>query len=122
MRTLRSLSIAICACVIAGCGAMIQKANEDNAFLVGAVNLDTPTLIKSCQDRTLIIDGSKISCVNFIINDSLTKCDAFMSGLVLTENTVNTGFDMATGLLSALATVFIPLSTVLQAPDNSRGP
>jgi hypothetical protein len=92
-------------------GEMIQKNNAQYAFLVAPVNVDRVALIQAC-DANISAGSSSRSCVSSILVDAQTRCGAFMDGLVLTENSVNTGFDMNTTLLCALATVFGSLSTV----------
>jgi hypothetical protein len=82
---------------------------HQSTVLIAADPLDT----KEVQAVLTAPDpATQFAAIGVVINDSFAKCEQFTNGLVMIENTTNTGFDMTTTLLSALATAFRPLSTV----------
>ncbi len=105
-----TVCIALALSLLSGCGTAIKKMNDENAFLVSAEDIDTATLITACSSPNT--EQDKKNCIGTIASNSQLKCSQFLNGLVLAENTSNTGFDFATILLSALATVLTPLNTV----------
>jgi hypothetical protein len=50
--------------------------------------------------------------VGLVLDDSERKCARFVDGLVLAENSTNTGLDVMTTVFSALATAFTPVNTI----------
>jgi hypothetical protein len=102
--------IILCIFLLAGCGSAMKAFNRDNSFLVSAEPVPVADLITACG--TVSTDIERKSCLGSIGNASYKRCSEFLDGLVLTENTTNTGFDLTTILFSALATVFKPLNTI----------
>jgi len=102
---IRLTILAMLSWALLGCTTL----NERNEGLVAARPLEVDDLVKSCNSPTT--DETKRECIAEIANDSLAKCTAFLDGLVLTENTVNTAFDLTSTLLSALGAVLTPIKT-----------
>jgi hypothetical protein len=110
---------------LGGCGAIfndIQKWENDGAFTVAAVALceETPGLLyaadRSCKPTSQAVAPATALTpkqqIGWVLNESLTKCDAFVAGLVLTSNSANVDLDSATTVFSALGTAFTPLALV----------
>jgi hypothetical protein len=103
------LSLIACSIFSLGCGPIWESWEDANSYSVSAKEID-PDLIGQGQSLTFK-DGTK-AYVGTVLYDSQKKCEKFVNGLVLSETTVNSGLDMTTTVLSALATAFTPLSTV----------
>jgi len=78
-----------------------------NEASVSAADLD-PILVSQAGNPA----NNNLNYVGLVLNDSERKCGAFLNGLTLTENGVNTGLDMANTVFSALGTAFTPLAIV----------
>src|SRR5579859_7372407 len=94
--------------MLAGCGSLVRHLDEENQFLVAAEPIKVNQLVAGCDTSD---DAKKRECIAAIASDSRDKCGRFVNSLVLTENTTNTTLDILTTTLSALATVFTPLTT-----------
>src|SRR5438445_2098246 len=121
MGVLSKIGISVVAIGLTGC-TMLQTLEEKNTFMVSALEINSNVILckpAEAKDTTAANAGTvpmptltTKECIGAIINDSEEKCANFLNGLVLAENSVNTGFDMATTLFTALATAFTPLATV----------
>lgn len=123
------------ALTLGGCGVIlknIQKLENDGAFTVAAVALceDTPgqqyAADGTCKavpqpgapgtGQTTGTAGATTLTpkqqIGWILNESVTKCDQFISGLALASNSTNVDLDGATTVFSALGTAFTPLALV----------
>ncbi|MGF6238579.1 hypothetical protein P3T42_000304 [Paraburkholderia sp. GAS38] len=107
--------ISVVACVLlSGCGTLLSGLNAASSNLVSAepLKIDQTAL----QTAEVCTDTGASTCrKNFIrgvVLDSMMKCQKFANQLVLTENTVNTSGDIATTILTALGTVFTPITTI----------
>lgn len=100
--------------VLSGCGSTIAALNKSRSDLVGAA----PLVIKSAELEKAenCVDSAGSTCrkdfITSVALQSVMSCQEFANQLVLTENTVNTTGDIATTILTALGTVFTPLTTV----------
>src|SRR5579863_1456166 len=109
MQRARLVLIGVCLTSLSGCGLLGYAVKHQSTVLIAAEPLDS----KEVQAVFAANDpASQFAAIGVVINDSFAKCEQFTNGLVMIENTTNTGFDMTTTLLSALATAFRPLSTV----------
>jgi hypothetical protein len=107
--SLRPALIGVIATGLTGCGILTHVVKKQDPILVAASDLDSGKIANLLSAKT---PDDRLSAIGSVVDDSVSKCITFMNGLVLIENTTNTGFDMATTLFSALATAFTPLSTV----------
>lgn len=91
-----ALSIAL---FLSGCQTFRRTSSALPLDPVWAYEVTKPE-----NDTTRFVGG--------IIYDSETKCSQFIAELTASESLSNTGLDMTTTALSALATAFTPLATV----------
>ncbi|CAJ3149691.1 Uncharacterised protein [Burkholderia pseudomallei] len=98
MRTLAIILILLNLC-LTGCALMRTT--------VSAEPID-PNLTDGVKDSS----NDTARYVGRIIFDSETKCAQFLADLAAAENSSNAGLDMTTTVFSALATAFVPISTV----------
>jgi hypothetical protein len=109
-RILLAPLLAACTC-LTGCGTILDAITDQKADgSVSAVGIDSvkdnlppPALTASRQE--------KLEYLGNVVTDSEQKCQTFLNGLVLGENTVNTSADIAATVFSALSTAFVPPGT-----------
>ena len=88
---------------------MISAMSTRSDQLVGAKPLSDPApKIKESVDAP----SESRNIVEKRAQESIAGCQAFATQLMLTQNTVNTTADISSTILTALATVFTPLTTV----------
>lgn len=102
---------------LSGCGALLEKWEHQNSFMASALplceyNTDRrpPCDHPPSEDA---LESAKIKeYLGMVINESVSKCSAFLTGLTLHSSGTATTLDGATTVFSALATAFTPLSVV----------
>ena len=99
------------AIVTSGCTPLYKVLRGDPNGIVGAAPLAiTNTQLE--QAGELSSDAAKREFLGRVVLESETKCTDFLNHLVFAENSVNTTGDILTTAMSAVATVFTPISTV----------
>lgn len=106
MRVAAAICAGVACFALAGCSAVSKKVGQ----LVAAEPLDALAAYENPAAGPAPTTPQAI--VGAIVIDSMNKCSEFSNGLVLNENTANTGLDIATTVFSALGTLFTPLATV----------
>jgi hypothetical protein len=100
-----------------GCSLWVRTLNGNAQLLVSAQPLavsdpkskDNQVLREEIEGKD---DKAKLAFLGRVVLDSETKCQSFINGLVIAENTVNTTGDITSTVLTGLASVFKPLTTV----------
>jgi hypothetical protein len=102
--------LVACTC-LTGCGTFLDVMTDHKADgSVSAVEIDlvkdnlTPPPLTATRQEKLEYLGS-------VVTDSEQKCQTFLNGLVLGENTINVSADIAGTVFSALSTAFVPPGT-----------
>ena len=105
--------------MLGGCKLWIHTLNGNQQLLVSADKLAV-AVPDSAQNKEMVTlgqsttsnDPAKLEFLGRVVMDSEAKCQTFINGLVIAENTVNTTGDITSTVLSGLASVFKPLTTV----------
>jgi len=114
----RMAGVLFLVCALSGCALLTRAMGGKSAqSLVSAAPLaisnptaDLKVALTTAQNAT--DDKTKQEFLGSIVMDSETKCQSFINGLVVAENTVNTAGDITSTVLTGLASVFKPLTTV----------
>jgi hypothetical protein len=114
----RGSTILVLALQLNGCGLWVHTLNGNAQRLVSADPLTVTDPNSDDGKKLLTIDTDtkddtpKLAFLGRVVLDSETKCQRFLNGLVIAENTVNTTGDITSVVLTGLASVFTPLTTV----------
>jgi hypothetical protein len=105
---LMSAKMIAVALALSACSAGRFSFDKDGSYGVAAGRLD-PDLVRQA---TTAPAQNNLGIVALLVNDSRVKCTAFLNQLIAAESTTDTSLDIASTILSALATAFTPLATV----------
>jgi hypothetical protein len=109
------LSLSTC---LSGCASWAKILQGPSAqSLVSAVPLNVLTDKTSSdytkfQDNSFSDDDDKQNFLARVVVDSESKCLAFLNGVIIAENSVNTTGDVVSTALTAAATVLKPITAV----------
>lgn len=113
-RTSATLALTLALCGCASWAKMLQGASAQS--LVSADPLTVLADPKSAEYQDLqgnkVEDKDKSNFLGRVVLDSENKCLAFLNGVVVAENSVNTTGDIVSTALTAAATVVKPLTVV----------
>jgi hypothetical protein len=100
MRTIGRLAAPILVCGLAACGTSGLPPGPP----VAAAPLASITIPTGTFDKKELIGA--------VVLDSYDKCGAFVSAMTRSQDSVNTAGDIVSTILTGLATVFTPITTI----------
>jgi hypothetical protein len=99
------------ALALAGCGQPQNGLTGGAGYGIAAADLDT-TLVGRDALKKENSQPDKAFYVGLIVQDSATKCGAFVKQLVAAETGTDTALDLLSTTFSALGTAFTPIATI----------
>jgi hypothetical protein len=120
----RIVTLLLSAASLTGCSLWVRTLNGNAQRLVSAEPLEVSIALTKPHDaknvsytelttaETSNDDTKKKEYLGKVVMDSQAKCQKFINGLVIAQNTVNTTGDVTSAVLTGLASVFKPLTTV----------
>lgn len=104
---------ALLACTsLTGCGTIMEALTQGKADgMVNAMPINFTSGPLAAMPDVHAERLVKLDYLGKVVSDSEDKCGAFVSGLVLGENTINTTADVSATVFSVLSTAFTPPGT-----------